>query len=157
MKALYIIIFLFLTLNLSSNELAWVDEQINAIKPPRKGVSNFAISRLRDPFLFLKKKTEKNDVQKATKNGKSAIPDSTATSLSSTSEVQDTFSRTAFRLSAIMNHSALINGKWYKLNEKINGYTLSRISISYVVLSKKGKNVLLTTNSTNMNIKFKNK
>jgi len=153
MKTLFII-FLLLTLNLSSNELNWVDEQINAIKPPRKGVSSSTISRLRDPFV-LKKKTKQKEVKNSTKKEKGIIPNGMANSSSNKIESK-TLSRSAFKISAIMNKSALINGTWYKLNDKIKGYTLSRITTSYVILTKKGKNMLLSTNS-NINIKFKNK
>ena len=154
MKALFII-FLLLTLNLSSNELNWVDEQIDAIKPPRKGVSSYTISRLRDPFI-LKKKTIKKEATSSTEKQKGIVPNGIADSSSNKTESK-TFSRSGFRVSAIMNKTALINGTWYKLNDKVKGYTLSRITTSYVILTKQGKNMLLSTNSNNMNIKFKNK
>jgi len=154
MKALFII-FLLLTLNLSSNELNWVDEQIDAIKPPRKGVSSYTISRLRDPFI-LKKKTIKKEATSSTEKQKGIIPNGITDSSSNKTESK-TFSRSGFRVSAIMNKTALINGTWYKLNDKVKGYTLSRITTSYVILTKQGKNMLLSTNSNNMNIKFKNK
>ena len=53
----FIILSLILTsLAATTNkELSWVDKQVEAIKPPRDGESLSNISRIKDPFIFLKK------------------------------------------------------------------------------------------------------
>jgi len=53
MKKLYILIFLFLSSTLFSNELAWVNEQVEAIKPARKGIINSSTALLKDLFIFV--------------------------------------------------------------------------------------------------------
>ena len=45
MKKIFIVILIFIV-NLYSSELDWVNEQIDAIKPPRIGVKNSKISKL---------------------------------------------------------------------------------------------------------------
>ena len=60
MKKLTILLLLVLSTTLFSDELSWVDEQVEAIKPPRHGILRRDISKLRDPFIFLSaKKTHK--------------------------------------------------------------------------------------------------
>ena len=60
-----------------------------------------------------------------------------------------------FILNAIINDSALINGKWYKLNSKIFNYKLSNIKGTTVILTKGKIKVVLTTDSKSNNIEFK--
>ena len=60
MKNYLILIFtLFAVVSLSSNELSWVDTQVEAIKPPRKGMSDSNIANIRSPFIFLNGKSKK--------------------------------------------------------------------------------------------------
>ena len=63
---------------------------------------------------------------------------------------------TSFFLDAIINKSALINGKWYKLNAKVGKYTLSSVDKMSVILSYKGRQLLLSTATHNKKLKFKN-
>ena len=153
MKTLFIVTFLLFTLNLSSNELNWVDEQVNAIKPPRNGVRSSTISRLKDPFIFLRKK----GTSKSSKTVKSSgiTPNSSVRSSSSTTTIRA--KKRTLSLDAIMNHSALISGKWYRINDKVGAYTLSAVNQTSVVLTNKAKSLILSTNSRNLNLKFKNK
>jgi len=151
MKTLLFITFLFLTQSLSSNELAWVDEQVNAIKPPRTGIKNSAISRLKDPFIFFKKKKSK----KSSKS-KKRVSNKKVASATNTRTLRKKVKKT-LTLDAIMNHSALISGKWYKIDDKVGRYTLTNVDETSVVLSNKGKRLVLSTNSRNLNLKFKNK
>jgi hypothetical protein len=151
MKSFFIISFLLLlSLNLSSNELEWVDEQIEAIKPPREGVSEIEIASLKDPFIFLKKADTKNNVIAAAP----AVFTSDTTDLP---KVKVLPQKKKFILDAIINKSALINGKWYTISDKIDDYTVSKIGTTSITLSKKGKEEILSTSSKNLNLKFKNK
>ncbi|HEX5711562.1 MAG TPA: hypothetical protein VFX68_09470, partial [Sulfuricurvum sp.] len=62
------------------------------------------------------------------------------------------------RLNALMNKSALINGKWYKVNESVRGYTLAEIKSNSVLLSgKKGQSLVLFLSRTNKNITINTK
>lgn len=151
MKKYIIISFLFLfSVVLSSNELAWVDEQIDAIKPPRKGLSNSAVSNLKSPFIFLNKQSAKTVSNKPASSNLSV-----ASSTAKTSE--PAASNKGLYLDAIMNKSALISGIWYKTNDNVQGYTILDITRTSVVLTKNSKRLVLSTNSTNRNLKFKNK
>ncbi len=145
MKNLFLTLFL-LSLNLLANELQWVDEQIEAIQPPRVGISESEIALLKDPFIFLKKSDTNTTVN-------------TTTTTLVTTDIQmkkEPIEKKELILDAIMNKSALIDGKWYKLNDKIDDLTISDISTTTVTLSKKGKKEILSTNK-NKNLKFKNK
>jgi len=141
---------LSLAISLCANELSWVDEQVAAIKPPRSGVSMRSIKSIRDPFIFL----EKN--KKATKKTKQSNT-KTSTSNSKQNIVLKKSVKKAqpMRLQAVINHSALIDGKWYKLNDKIKDFRIVEIHPRSVLLMKKNKKVLLSTSSKNENLKFK--
>jgi len=156
MKTLFFVTFLLLTLNLSSSELDWVDEQVNAIKPPRNGIKSSAITRLRNPFVFLHKKEPKKAPSGIKKLA--VVPNGIMTSSSSSvSKKPISSKKKALSLSATMNHSALINGKWYKINDKVGFYTLCSVKRTSVVLKNKTKTLVLSTNSKNLNLKFNNK
>jgi hypothetical protein len=129
-----------------ANELAWVDEQVEAIKPPREGISNKDISKLKDPFIFLHaKKTKKRARSPYRRYSKS----------SSKHRIQTHSSKIS--LEAILNKSALINGKWYKESEKVYGYKLEKVNLQSVVLTRGKKQILLSTESKSNNLKFNNK
>ncbi|MEA3331765.1 MAG: hypothetical protein U9Q29_08750 [Campylobacterota bacterium] len=158
MKTLFIVTFLLLTINLSSNELAWVDEQVDAIKPPRSGIKNSTISRLKDPFIFLRKNSSKKEGSKKSSTTRRVVPSSTVASSSSAKATKSiAVAKKSLTIDAIMNTSALISGKWYKINDKVGNYTLSSVSRTSVVLTRNGKNLVLSTDSRNLNLKFKNK
>ena len=141
-----LIVLLLLSLNSNSDEVKWVDEQIEAIKPPREGVSESKIASLSDPFIFLKeKKSETN----------SSVVISSEIITPSKSIVPP--SEKKFILDAIINKSALIDGKWYRINDKIDEYTISDINAVSVTLSKKGKQIVIATNSKKLNVQIKNK
>ncbi len=153
MKNYIIVSFLCLfTLALSSNELAWVDKQIDAIKPPRKGLSNSAVSNLRSPFIFLKK-SDKGVKKASTRPRSSRVAKSSRTTVKSKPKA----AKKGLYVDAIMNNSAFIGGTWYKIKDKVQGYTISNITQTSVVLTKNSKNFVLSTRSTNRNLKFKNK
>jgi len=149
MKYLLISLLVFIA-NLSSNELSWVDEQVAAIKPKRVGVSKADITSLKDPFIIYK------TVEKIDKNGKKStvlikkdLPELQLSSNDREPEIK-------LVLQAIMNSSVLINGKWYRLNDKIGRYRLKDIKSSLVILMYKKERLVLSTDNLNKNLKFKN-
>jgi hypothetical protein len=156
---LTILLAVLLSNSLYANELEWVDEQIEAIKPPRKGVN---ISALGSPFVFLEKnKPEAEGVKKGSRTA--ATPTRRASSTKSTASTQasatadTTPKKSGFVLSAIINSSAMIDGNWYKVSDKIGSYTVADITKTSVTLKQGGKELLLSTVITNPNLKFKNK
>jgi len=136
-----ILLFLLSTQLFAKSELSWVDEQVAAIKPPREGISNQVISKLKSPFIFLHK--TKVASQKAT----------TSTKIYKRTRRYSSH----FRLEAILNKSALINGRWYKEGVKVHGYRLKKVNLRSILLTRGKKEILLTTLSKNKNLKFNNK
>ncbi len=139
MKNLSLLISLFLlSITLSSDELSWVDEQVEAIKPARSGIDVATISALSDPFI------SKEEIKaEAVKTSKSS------------SKKTYRAKRSRLYLKAIMNNTALINGKWRKLNDKIGSYKISKIAETSVTLTRGSKKITLSTNSRVKNLKFK--
>jgi hypothetical protein len=138
------LITLFISSSTCANELAWVDEQVEAIKPPRKAPK---INNISNPFIFL----EKNGYKKVAK----AKSSKTRVKRKAGSSVNSSIGR--LYLDAIINSSALINGKWYKKNDKIGSYTIASIDKNFITLKKGGKKMTLSTDSKKQNLKFKNK
>ncbi len=158
MKTFFIVITILLTANVNANanELAWVDEQVEAIKPPREGMKSSELSRLKDPFIFLTKNRIK---EVKTKNAKrSSSPRVACKAISSVSGAKKIIKRRkGLTLTTVINTSAMINGKWYKTGDRISGYKVSKIDATTVLLTKKSKKLLLSTNSKNKKINFNNK
>lgn len=156
MKTFFILMTILLTVNLSSNELSWVDEQVEAIKPPRIGMKGREISIVKDPFIFLKK----NRIEKLKSNSatKRATYTSAPNKIANASDIKKVVKKKgSLSVSLLMNSSAMINGKWYKVGDKINGYSVNKIDSTSVLLTKKKKKLLLSTNSKNKNLNFNNK
>lgn len=152
MKAtLIILLTLLLSNNLFASELNWINEQIEAIKPPRKGV---IVAAIEDPFVFLEKNMSK---EKDTK--KTTIKSAALKSNNTTEEPKQEITTVAnFDLTAIINSSAMINGNWYKVNDTIKGYNISEINRDNVILKKDKNLILLSTTTTNkQTLKFKNR
>jgi len=149
MKTLLIYISVILTINTYANELKWVDEQIQAIKPPRNGVSKTKINGLSNPFVFLQKNKDISNKKSVASRSKKTTP-----SLLNKNKVSK--KSNIITLDAIINKSALINGKWYKINDKIGKYTLSSVERTTAILKYKNKELYLSTNSRNKHLKFKN-
>lgn len=122
--------------------LQWVDEEVAAIKPPRKGVQTSALRGLKDPFaaqLLLNQPPIAEGEQPAI--------------VANTPEEQNNLT-----LQAIMNgHSALIDGKWYRQDDKIYGYVIRKIDRDSVLLQRKKKKLKLSLNVKNDNIKINTK
>ncbi|MBN2836360.1 MAG: hypothetical protein JXR48_15495 [Candidatus Delongbacteria bacterium] len=141
---------------LYANELSWVDEQINAIKPPREGINLRNISQLSNPFIFLEKnKTKKKE--KIDNSSVTAITSNQSASSTSSIEPPKNVSNNSLELRAIFNKSVLIGGAWYKKNDVVHGHLIKTINLKSVVLLKDGKELVLTTQSKNLNLKFNNK
>jgi len=147
----FIISTVFLTLvnNSFSNEIKWVDKQIKAIKPDRIGIDNSKINSINDPFVFIvkTKKSQKKVNQTTYKNKKSSK------SLKNQNTLSD--EKKFLVINAIINDSVLINGKWYKLKDKVGKYTINKIERKTVYLKSKSKKLLLTIKNKNKKIKFK--
>jgi len=130
-----LITLLFLLSLVYSNEMAWVDQQIEAIKPLRKGLQPQQVNKLKDPFIYLSTTTKQPNsvIQKALKP-------KVSTSVKSTLNYQ------SFHLQAIMNRAALIDGKWYKNGSYVYGYKLLIQNRTQVILKNKTQRVVLSTN-----------
>ena len=124
--------------------LSWVDQEIEAIKPPRKGVSNRAISLLKDPFIFLEKNRSKK------KEKKTALPKTAPSVIPSSSNAcavtpKKSTKKKGLKLMAVINNSALINDKWYKVGEHVGSYKIVKVTLKEVVLKSPTKTLTLTT------------
>lgn len=139
----------------NNDDLSWVDKQVNAIKPPRDGESISNISKIRNPFIFLKKNLIKKDNKNVPKT-KVVNANTDKKSISNTAEKKPVvFTKNSFVLSAIINNTALINGKWHKLGELVNGYKITQINKKTVSLKSGSKTKVLSTATENPKLKFK--
>ena len=141
-------LLILLSTQLFSNELAWVDEQVEAIKPPRKGISIHEISKLKDPFIFLKSKKSQQKAKPSNKKRPNSFVKKKKKVLIHSPK---------FTLEAILNKTALINGQWHKEGETIDGYKIEKVSLQSVLLTLGKKQILLSTMSKSNNLKFNNK
>ena len=160
MKNSILILSLLTSATLLSNELSWVNEQVEAIKPARKGMKSSDIRAIKDPFIFLEKNRGKEDPKSAKKATVIRTKTASSNQLTQTAQVipkNGNSINTIFTLSLIMNNAAMINGQWYKLGEKIDGYKITELDRSSVLLTKKKKQILLSTKSVSQNLHFKNK
>lgn len=127
-------------------ELAWVDEQIQAILPSRIGVHDGYINSLRDPMKLKKAPpvlSSGSTLLAPPKLGSPLIP-------APPKVVEE-----PLRLSAIMNKSVLINGKWYKVGQPVRAFTLSEIRSNSVLLTgAKNQQLILFLHKQNNNIKI---
>ncbi|HIP20517.1 MAG TPA: hypothetical protein EYG70_05285 [Sulfurimonas sp.] len=153
MKKIALTLSVLLSTAILSNELSWVDQQVDAIKPARVGMKSSAVNRIKNPFIFLQKnkttidKTGKKVVSKGTKRVGPLVVKK---------EKVKTVNKVLV-LSAVMNNSAMISGKWYRIGDTVNGYKLNEINRNSVLLSKHKKQLLLSTKSNSDKLKFLNK
>lgn len=128
-------------------ELTWVDDQIQAILPSRVGISDGYINSLRDPMKM------KKVAPVLTPGSKLLAPPKLGSTLDPT--LKPKVVEEPLRLFAIINNSALINGKWYKVGQTVRAFTLTDIKTSSVLLSgKKDQKLILFLNKQNNNIKI---
>lgn len=127
----------------SDKELAWVDEQIQAILPTRIGVPDGFINALRDP-MKMKKPVP------VIKSGSLLPPPKLGSTVSTPKIIEE-----PLRLLAMMNKSVLINGKWYKVGDHVRAYTLQEIKPNSVLLNgPKDQKLILFLTKQNNNIKI---
>jgi len=158
MKNLIISLSIVLSSTLLANELSWVNEQVEAIKPTRSGMSKKSIRIIKDPFIFLEKNrlTERKEVissvihSPVTNNVSRTAHTSTQTTRKNTVHVANTM----LSLRIIMNSSVMINGEWYKVGDRISGYKIKKINRNSVLLLKNSKKLLLSTKSNSKKLKF---
>jgi len=143
MKTLLLILTLTTGLLYANANTDWVDGQIKAIKPPRSGVAHAAIDSVKNPFVFEYAKT-----QSSKGNGAKTAPMSVA-------KPTDTATATkALKLAAVINNSALINGEWYQLKDKVQGYSLEKVETDSVLLVSGTTKKMLFVTEANPNIKI---
>lgn len=131
--------FIFLSGTLLANaNTDWVDKQVQSIKPPRTGISHAAIDKVKNPFIFVYKPKEGASKDKTNNNVQSAAVTKPA----------------PLQLTAVMNNSALIDGTWYQVNDKVRGYTLSKIESDAVQLQMGKSKKMLFITEANPNIKI---
>ncbi|HIP55237.1 MAG TPA: hypothetical protein EYH11_07170 [Sulfurimonas autotrophica] len=140
---------LFITTQLFSDSLAWVDEQIEAIKPMRVGVSEEEISKIKNPFLVFHEDTNLKNSQAPIKIH--------STTLHVKHKKSSKTQPTNFRLDAIINKSAMIQGKWHKEGGYVYGYKLAKVSRKSVLLTQKNSKILLSTKSSSRKITINKK
>ncbi len=131
-------------------ELEWVDEQIKAIVPSRTGVADGFINSLVDPIKYSAPVPSKFNgsglLAPPRLGGGSFLP------------VIPKVIEEPLKLQALINKSALINGKWYKVNDSVRTYSLSAIKSNSVLLNgKKGQPLVLFLSKTNNNITINTK
>lgn len=135
----------------NDKEMLWVDEQIDAIIPARSGVPEGFVNALSDPVKY---KVPPKPVKPVSVVVLPKIKTSKETN--ATLPALPKIIEEPLRLQALMNTSALINGKWYRLNDTVRTYTLAEVRQNSVLLtSKKGQPLILfftkTVNSTIVN------
>lgn len=132
----------------TDKELAWVDEQIQAILPARIGISDGLINSLRDPIKL------KKPAAVTTAGNKLLPPPKLGAGLVLPPKVVEE----PLRLTALMNKSAFISGKWYKTGDAVRDYSLSEVKPNSVLLTgKKGQKLILFLTKQNNNIKITTK
>ena len=142
----------------SDKELAWVDEQIQAILPARIGVSDAFINSLIDPIKYtvpVRVPSALPPLLHAPKTTFLAPPKlGNLPSLPIIPKIVEE----PLRLQALMNKSALVNGKWYKINDTVRAYTVVEIKPNSVLLQgSKGQPLILFLNKPNNNIQINTK
>ncbi|MDH4943548.1 hypothetical protein [Sulfurimonas sp. C5] len=141
------------TSNSKASELSWVDEQVAAIKPARVGAKNSYLVSAKDPFIFIIKEDDKK---------KGAMPRSyrapSKIKVSSTTKsAKDTEKKKGkLSLEAIINKSALIDGKWYKEGQNVYSYKLEKVDNKMVVLKRGQTTIVLSTKTKHKSLKFNN-
>ena len=95
----------------ASTALEEIDKMVERIQKPRQGIGLDELASTKDPFISLKKDENMTQV---------VIPKKKEAQLS---------------LNGILNGKAYINGKWYKVGDKISGYVLKYVGTKGVVLT----------------------
>lgn len=142
----YLLFIPFLFSALYSGELDWVKEQVRAIKPPRSGLTKSDVLQIKNPFLFVVQDDKKKKGKEKTKK-KVLVKHSQK-------QVVKKKPKDSFKLEAVINKSALINGKWYKQGSKIGAFKLAKVEMSSITLKGRTKKVVLSITTKNKNLNF---
>ena len=113
-------VIIFSTAALLSAEITIndIDKLVNDIKQERIGLKDSEIRSAKDPFIYPNGKL-----------GRIIRPSKTVKK------------HYRFVLSAVINDRVKINGRWYGLNSKINGFRLSRVGKDHVLLTRKNERI----------------
>ena len=143
----------------NDKELLWVDEQIRAILPARIGVTDGFINSLIDPIKYVHpKKIHSGTIGIHSHNVQSALLSPPKLSNTPIIPAPPKIVIEPLRLKALMNKSALIGLKWYRVGDAVREYTLAEIRTSSVLLSSnKGNSFVLFLNKNNNNIQLNTK
>ncbi|WP_187648450.1 hypothetical protein [Nitrosophilus labii] len=129
---LFLPFFIVFTYTNAQSELKQIDEIIEKIKIKRVGISDDNIKKLKDPFYY-KTKSRTNIKRKSFRSN---------------------YISSRYKLYAILNDKAKINGKWYKLGSKIKGFRLYKICTNCVKLKKGSKTFTLYLHKKSKKIKI---
>jgi len=102
------------------------------ISQQRVGLDEKEILSVKQPFITIKKKTNKDGINSAVKSKKKS-----------------------FVLEAIFNNKAMINGSWYKLYQNIGDSKVVKITSSYVLIKTPSGTKKLTIRNNNASISIK--
>ena len=123
-------------INVESEDHAHISNLIKEIKPPREGVSNSEVARVKSPFLMLYKvKNSKGKTAYAIEKRRVDVRPLT--------------------LESSINKVVKINGKWYKEGDRVRQYTIIEVSPEEVLLKSNKKELKLYLNHKNDKIQFK--
>ncbi|GEM_PF-636621 len=130
-------------------DLSWVDEQVAAIKPPRKGLNRTLLASVKDPFATQLRLNQPPKEPVAEDKKPKVAGEKIAFKPASEPALKP------LTLQTIMNRSVVqIDGKWYRQNDKIYGYTITSIEDASVLLQRKKKQVRLSLVSKNDKIQI---
>ncbi len=141
------------TNSVSTLNTSWVDQKIEEIKPQRHGLNKATLATLKSPFVIIKpepkdgKGVKGGAIKQSPTNANGILP----------SKMKRDMSKEPLTLQIVLNSSALVNGKWLKVDDSFRGYKLTQIQRNHVVLERKNKKVKLfiAQKSKNINISTK--
>ena len=94
-----------------------VNKMVQKIKEERVGIDLATLENTPNPFLIIKEEVKK-EKPKEVKAEKPKVVKKVVT----------------YNLVAILNHAAFIDGKWYKIGDKLGSYTLTNMGRDRVIL-----------------------
>jgi len=147
---IYLLFSIVLFAQVDTNELQWVDAQIEAIKPERRGIEDDVISSLKNPFVSLVVEDKK-----LTKTKKSFKKKKYIKKIYHKKYIKLPQDAPKFHLSAILNDSVLINDSWYKVGQKIKNYLIKEVKSTQVTLLKGSRVIILSTDTKNNTLKYR--
>lgn len=160
MKNLLIIIAL-VSNTFAVSELKWVDEQIAAIQPMRKGMQEDELLSLKDPFIFLgenhyrKKSIRFSKTHKVKRKKRRLKHKYTNKKYKKVQKPKIVYVTLNIKLDAIMNKSILINGNWYREGDRLKGFRIMAIDNGVVSLKKGNKRAKLSMENRAKKLNFK--